>query len=386
MTALVRPRIALCHEWLTTLGGSERVSSRIASVLDVTEVFTFAADRALAQRVFGRRPVHTSRLGSSGFATKHWSWLLPLMSRWWSSLDLDAYDAVVTCSHSTVNSIRTRPDAVHISYCCTPMRYAWAWRGEIGRLPAALRPGWPAAAALLRRGDRRRAAHVDLFLAVSSNVATRIQQFYGRPALVVYPPVDTDYFTPIDGASRDDFFLVAGRLVTYKRADVAVRAATQRGVRLIVAGAGPELARLQRIAGPTVDFIEQPSTETLRELYRRAKALVYPGSEDFGIVPVEAQSCGTPVIALAEGGAIETVIDGVTGKLYKDASVDGLADELASFEEDRYDRDVIRDAALRFRRERFDEALRRLAARIFDPKRPFAQVISELLADGGADQ
>lgn len=379
VTAPVTHRIALCHEWVTTWGGSEQVAAQIATALDVPDVFTFTADPVLARRLFGERRVHTSRLGASSFAAKNWSLLLPLMSRWWRSLNLEDYDALVTCSHSTVNSVRAHPDAVHVSYCCTPMRYAWTWRAELDRVPAPLRPLWPAAAAVLRRGDRRRAENVDIFLAVSHNVARRIDRFYGKPSLVLYPPVDTDFFTPDPSVPREDFYLSAGRLVPYKRVELAVHAATQRGLRLIVAGSGPQLPYLQRLAGPTVDFVAKPSREALRDLYRRAKALVFPGIEDFGIVLVEAQACGTPIVAFADGGVLETVRDEVTGHLYTDDSVGGLADVLSSFDHERYDPDVIRQQALRFRPERFEAAIRSIMTGLLDASASRSQTIRELL-------
>lgn len=352
------PRIALCHDWVMTWSGSEQVAGRIAAALGIREVFTFAADPDLARRVFPGRHVHQSRLGTTTFARRRWRWLLPLMPRWWRRLDLGGYDAVVTSSHATVNSIRVRTPTLHISYCYTPMRYAWLWRQELGRLPRPLRGIWPVVAVLLRIADRRRAGNVDLFVAVSHNVAGRIRGFYGKPSLVVHPPVNTGFYTPDPDVPTEDFFLYAGRLVAYKRPQVAVEAAARAGVRLVVAGSGPQLDWLRRIAGPEVEFRVDPSDERLRDLYRRARALVHPGIEDLGMTMVEAQACGTPVIALKEGGAAEAVLDGETGLLYEDASVEGLAAALRSFDPARYDPGTLRRHAERFAPEVFDEAIR----------------------------
>jgi glycosyltransferase involved in cell wall biosynthesis len=198
---------------------------------------------------------------------------------------------------------------------------------------------------------------VTRFVANSRHVAGRILDSYGRDADVVYPPVDTTYWTPPTDPGRSDAFLVAGRLVAYKRVDVAIRAAEAAGVPLTVAGDGPELPRLRRIAGTNVTFVVDPPRDDLRELYRHARALVNPGVEDFGMTMVEAQACGTPVLALARGGATEAVVDGVTGRLYPDPEPGALAAELRSFEPARFDPTAIRDQARRFDTARFDEAI-----------------------------
>lgn len=351
-------RVAICHEWLVRAAGSEKVAARLAETVRACDVYAYASVREVESRVFPNQKVLASRIGRTGFGARHYRWLLPLMSRWWRRLDLSSYDLVVTCSHSTVNSVRVRPGSRHVSYCCTPMRYAWMWRSESARLPRAMRPLLPVVAAVLRRSDRRRARNVDLFLAVSEHVAERISRCYGRDSVVVYPPVDVDFFTPDPSVPKEDFFLYAGRVVAYKRVDVAIRAAHRAGVRLVVAGSGPELRRLRRIAGQGVEFRENPSDEELRDLYRRAKALVFPGVEDFGIVLVEAQACGTPVISYAAGGAIEVVRNGQTGVLYTDSSVEGLAEVIQQFDSKAFDTRSMRRQAEKFGASQFDEAIR----------------------------
>jgi glycosyltransferase involved in cell wall biosynthesis len=174
---------------------------------------------------------------------------------------------------------------------------------------------------------------------------------------VVHPPIDVDYWTPDPNIEREDFFLYAGRLVSYKRPDLAIAAAKESGSRLDIAGAGPEVNRLRAMAGPTVRFIESPSRDELRDLYRRARALVFPGIEDFGMTLVEAQACGTPVIARAAGGALESVVDGRTGHLYADASPSGLAAVMNGWQVSRFQTDEIRANALRFSKERFAEEI-----------------------------
>ncbi|MEX1046946.1 MAG: glycosyltransferase [Actinomycetota bacterium] len=347
--------IALCHEWITTYGGSEQVAQRLAETLDIDDVYTFAARPELARELFPNRKVHAYTLGKTG--REHWQRLLPIMPHAWSRLDLSAYEVVITSSHSCSNAIRVAPGTVHISYCYTPMRYAWNWRSEVGRLPFALRPAWPPMAAILRRADRAWAQRVTAFVAISKHVASRILTFYGRDAEVVYPPVDTSYWTP-EGNERGDYFLCAGRLVAYKRIDTAVRAAEMTGQRLVVAGDGPELRRLQRMAGDRTEFVVNPSNEELRNLYRQARALVFPGLEDFGLTMIEAQACGTPVIAFGEGGAAEAVGDGETGTLYREPTEVALAEAMRGFDPDRFDPAAIRRHAERFGVPRFEKEIR----------------------------
>jgi glycosyltransferase involved in cell wall biosynthesis len=356
-------RVALCHEWLTTYGGSEQVAQRLADVLDPTDVFTFTARPDLAADLFPGRRVHVHRWGK-GSAREHWQRFLPVMPRAWSRLDLSGYDLVVTSAHSCVNAIRVPPGTLHVSYCHSPMRYAWRWREEMGRAPSLARPAWPAVAAALRRADRSWAQRVDLFIANSGHVADRIRAAYGREAEVVHPPVDTDYWTPEPGGLRDDYFLVAGRLVAYKRADVAVRAAGLAGVKLVVAGDGPELARLERLATPGVEFLRSPSRDELRDLYRRARALVVPGVEDFGMTMIEAQACGTPVLAHRAGGALEAVLDGRTGMLYEEASPYALAEAMIGFGAVSYDPAALRLHAARFGLDEFEDAITGIVERV----------------------
>jgi glycosyltransferase involved in cell wall biosynthesis len=352
-------RVAVCHEWTTTFGGSEQVAQRLAHVLDASDVFTFTARPDLAAELYPGRRVHVHRLGATRAAREHWQRFLPTMPHAWANLDLHGFDLVITSSHACVNAIRVPTGTLHVSYCHTPMRYAWQWREELGRVPRPLRPAWPAAAVALRHADRSWSRHVDVFLANSSHVAARIRAAYSRGAEVVYPPVDTSYWTPRPGVDGD-YFLVAGRLVAYKRAEQAILAAQLARVRLVVAGDGPELARLKRIAGAETEFVIAPDSVALRELYRGARALVVPGVEDFGMTMVEAQACGVPVIANASGGAREAVADGTTGVLLEHPGPVPLATAMARFDGDSFDPDTIRAHAEGFDVSKFDAAIERI--------------------------
>jgi glycosyltransferase involved in cell wall biosynthesis len=348
-------RVALCHEWFTTLGGSDICAARIAELVDADEIFAFTYRPAFVRELLGNRAVRVAhRMGSLRAAQDHWQWFLPLMPLAWRGLDLSSFDVVVTSSHACTNAVRVPAGGALISYCYTPMRYAWDPRQEIDRLPPFIRAMWPAAAGMFRRADKRWAQRVDGYIAISKTVAERIARFYGRESHVVYPPVDTAFFTP--GSDRSEAFLAAGRLVGYKRFDVAVDAFTRLGYPLVVAGSGPELKRLRERAGPTVRFEVQPARERLRELYRNARALVFPGVEDFGIVPVEAQACGTPVIARALGGVTETVVDGHTGVLYGGEDPAALIAGVKEFEALSLDGPSIRSHSERFGTDAFDAA------------------------------
>lgn len=352
-------RLALCHEWITTYGGSDQVAAAIASALNVDAVFAFAVRERLASELFPDVAVlPAGRLGRTRFALEHWQWLLPVMPFEWRRLDLDDYDVVVTSAHACVNAIRVRPDVVHVCYCHTPMRYAWEWRSELDRVPRPGRPLWPLIAAGFRRADYKWAQHVSHWIANSRTVAERIRSYYGREATVIHPPVDASYWTPGDRDERSDFFLWAGRLVGYKRPDVAVLAANLAAVPLVVAGSGPMLDKVRKLAGPTVRFVVDPTIDELRELYRRARAYIFPGVEDFGMTNVEAQACGCPVIAFAQGGATETVVHNETGLLYEKTGADELAHIMRSFEPEAFTRERLTSHASRFSVERFEREIR----------------------------
>lgn len=348
--------IALCHEWLTTYGGADQVAGHLARVLSIDDIYTYALWPQTADDLFPGR--HVQEIGPRWVPIrKHWQWLLPQMPRAWKQLDLSAYDAVITSAHSAVNSVQPRPDALLISYCHTPMRYAWEWRAETNRVPAPLRPIWPVAAAALRSSDKRSAQRVDLFIANSRFVAGRIRRSYGLGALVVYPPIATNFWTPGEGA-RDDYFLISGRMVAYKRPDLVVEAAIASNQRLIVAGAGPMLPAMKKAAQGRVEFVESPSNDELRTLYRQAAAYLFAGVEDFGMSIVEAQACGTPVIAYGDGGALETVIPGLNGELLGHADTSTFATAMREFDASAFDAAAIRNSALRFDVEKFDESIR----------------------------
>jgi glycosyltransferase involved in cell wall biosynthesis len=346
-------RVALVHDWLTGMRGGERVLESLASLFPSAELFTLLhVPGSVTPAIEGHRR-HTSIVQRLPGAARLYRQFLPLFPFAIEQFDLDEFDLVVSSSHCAAKAVVRAGRARHLCYCHSPMRYAWdqfdAYFGEerVGRLATL---GLRRYMRRLARWDAETAARVDRFVANSHHVAARIRRYYNRVASVVHPPVDTAFFTP-DGRSSDNYLLVVSALVPYKRLDLAIAAAQAAGLPLRIVGRGPELGRLRRLAGPDVAFLGSLTNEEIRELYRHAAALLLPGEEDFGMVPVEAQACGCPVLALARGGALETVVDGVTGVLVDESSVSAFADGIA-----RVRRLQVDVAALRANAERFSEA------------------------------
>jgi glycosyltransferase involved in cell wall biosynthesis len=347
------PRVAVVHDWLTIPGGSEQVVLELLEMFPRAEVFTTVYDPEPWPDLLKRRTVHSSYLNRIPGAVANYPKLLPLMNRALRSFDLSGFDLVLSSSHANAKNVRTRPGTLHVCYCHTPMRYAWdedfMAGEEVGRLTRLL---LPALLGRLRRQDLAGASGPDVFVANSRNVADRIGRYYGRPSEVVHPPIDVEHFLGL-GRSPEDFYLVFGRVVPYKRVDIAVAAAGQLGRRLKVAGDGRALHALQIQAGGSAEFLGKVSEAQRDELLGSARALLFPGEEDFGIVPVEAQAAGLPVIAYGIGGARETVIDGRTGVLFAEQSAPSLAEAIERFEGLTLSEGDVRAGAARFGRERF---------------------------------
>ena len=344
-------RVALYHEYFTHWAGSEEVARELHALFPDAPVYTLLVWEGVRRSTFLRdaevRPSFIQRLPLAGRWYKPYAWLFPLAVE---ALDVRGFDLVLSSVHGWGKALVTSPGALHVAYCHTPPRYLW------DQLPAyggrgLRRLALEALASLLRVWDVAASRRVDHFLANSTFVAQRIRKYYGREATVVHPPVDTDYFTP--GGERGDYFLLVGRLVAYKRPDLAVRACTALGVPLRVIGTGPELPRLRRMAGGSVHFLGWQPREVVREHYRRCRAALLPGVEDFGLVPVEAMACGAPVVAYGGGGALDTVVPGQTGLLFPQPTVEALQEALVRARETPFDDASIRAHALRFGVARF---------------------------------
>ena len=357
-------KLAIVHDWLTGMRGGERVLEVLCERFPSASLFTLVhVPGSVSPRIERLRP-RTSFIQHLPMVKRLYRHYLPLFPTAVEQFDLDGYDVIVSLSHCCVKSVVRPGQARHLCYCLTPMRYAWdqfdAYFGpdRIGRLPSRLmRPTM----ARLALWDRDTAHRADRYVAISHYVAGRIRRYYNREATVVYPPVDTDFFCPgaaEPGHSRSA--LIVSALVPYKRIEIAIDACRSAGVPLTVAGDGPDRARLERMAGNNVRFMGRVSNDEVRDLYRRSAVTLLPGEEDFGIVPLEAQACGRPVVALGRGGAQETVIDGETGTLVDDLSAGAFADAIARTLDRPFDRAGIRAHAERFSRQRFGDEMQTL--------------------------
>ena len=350
------PRVAVVHDWLTVPGGSEQVVLELLEMFPDAELFTTIYDPAPWPAAIKGRRVHASWLDRIPGARRHYPKLLPLMNGAFRRFELSGFDLVLSSSHANAKNVRTAPATLHVCYCHTPMRYAWE-EGflageEVGRLTRML---LPPLLSRLRRQDLAGAAGPDLFVANSRHVAERIERFYGRTAVVVHPPVDVEHYLALarEPAGPEGYYLAFGRVVPYKRVDVAVAACTALGRPLKVAGDGRAIEAVRAGAGAGVEFLGKVSDAERDRLLGGARALLFPGEEDFGIVPVEAQAAGLGVIAYGTGGALETVLDGRTGVLFEAQDAASLAAAIERFEGLELDQQAIRANAAGFGRERF---------------------------------
>ena len=350
-------RVALVHDWLTGMRGGEKVLDAICELYPDAPLFSLVhVPGSVSPRIEARRIVtgFTQRLPGASRFYRHY---LPLFPAAVELFDLDGFDLVISTSHCAVKSVVKAPAAVHVSFCHSPMRYAWDQFGayfgadQVGRLQhQVLKP----VMAAMARWDRATAGRVDRYVANSRYVAARIRRYYNRGSTVVYPPVDTAFYRPPDDRRQSRAgLLVVSALVPYKRLETAIDAARLLGERVSVVGSGPELGRLQSRAGGGVSFLGWRSNEEIRTLYQQSAATLLPGVEDFGLVPVEAQACGCPVVALSEGGAAETVVDGETGVLVTAKSTDAFAAGINRLRFLTLDTDRLRRHAESFSRDRF---------------------------------
>lgn len=356
-------KVALVHDWLVTYAGAERVLEQMLATFPEADVFSLIDFVPTAERGFlQNRLVHTSFLQRIPGMRRGYRRFLPLMPLAIEQFDLSSYNLILSSSYAVAKGVLTGPDQFHICLCHSPMRYAWDLQHQYLR-ETGFDHGFRGALARwmlhrVRLWDVRSAAGVDEFIAISRYIARRIWKVYRRRATVIYPPVDVDAFTP--GGAREDFYVTASRMVPYKRIDVIVEAfAAMPERRLVVIGDGPEASRIRARAGPNIDFLGHQPFHALRDHLRRARAFVFAAEEDFGIAPLEAQACGTPVIAYGKGGVLET-IPGLdcpepTGVLFGEQTSEAVRRAVATFESEmpRLTPKACRQNALRFHPARF---------------------------------
>jgi len=351
-------KTAIITDWLTQIGGAERVVLAIKELFPDAPIYTTVYNPDTVDKVFHSMDIRPSFIQKLPGARKSYQKYLPLMPTAVEQFDLNEFDLVISSSSSVAKGVLTRAGSTHICYCHTPMRYAWDFYHEylngpdVGSLKRKLIP-W--LMNYIRMWDRLTADRVDYFIANSRTVALRIKKHYRREAVVIHPPVDTSFFTPAD--EDEDFFLVVSRLVPYKMVDLAVRACNELRAPLRIIGTGSELDRLRAIAGPTVKILGRLSEEDIRWHYARCRAFLFPGEEDFGITPLEAQAAGRPVIAYGRGGALETVIQDKTGVFFHEQTVESLVAAIHAFGDMRFLKADICEHAGTFNKGRFKETI-----------------------------
>jgi len=354
-------RVALVHDWLTGQRGGEKVLEVLAEIFPRATIFTLFHFRGSQVESLERRIIRTSFLQRLPFLKRRYRYYLPLFPLAVELFDLQDYDLVISSSHCVAKGAIPHPDALHISYIHSPVRYAWNQYFSYfsaGRVSFPSRLLIPPIIHWLRVWDESSASRVDHFVANSANVARRIAKYYRRSADVIHPPVDTEFFSPADGTPRRNFFLIVSALVPYKRIDLAVDVFNRTGEPLKIVGGGPELSRLRKKARANIEFLGQVSSVELRSLYQEASALILPGEEDFGIAAVEAQACGTPVLAYGRGGATESVIPGETGLFFPTLSSESLHEALDKLRSLTFNKSTLRSNAMRFSRQACKEKLK----------------------------
>lgn len=325
-------RVAIIHYWLVGMRGGEKVLEALCRLYPQADLYTHVVDPARISQRLRDHVIDTTFIARLPGARRHYQKYLPLMPLALEQLDLRGYDLVLSSEAGPAKGVLAAPGARHVCYCHSPMRYIWDEYPEYARsVPAVLRPLMAGVAHRMRQWDVTSAARVDRFIANSSFVRDRIARYWRREASVLPPPVAVERFSPAEKA-RQGYYLLAGQLVPYKRPDLAVAACTALGRRLVVAGTGPERRRLEALAGPSIEFRGFVPDEELPQLYAGADALLFPGCEDFGIVPVESLASGTPVVAYGRGGICDTVEPGVTGLYHHEQTVESLIEAIRQFE------------------------------------------------------
>ena len=358
-------KIAIVCDWLTVYGGAERVVFEMHQLFPKAPIFTTLYDPKSC-KVFAKADVRESWMGKVPFARRFHRLFFPFMPRIFEGMDLSEFDLVLTSSHAAAQGIITKPETLHVCYCHSPARYLWDHSHEYLNRYKAFKPfKWIYGPILhkVRRWDRLAAERVDRFIANSHFVAKRIQKFYRKEAFVIHPPVDLSVFEL--ETRKEDHFLAVGRLVSSKHFDLVVDAFNENGKKLRIVGEGPEKANLMAKAQKNVEFLGRLSDEELKREYQTARALIFPQCEDFGIVPLEAMACGTPVLAFEAGGALETVQAGTSGLFFKEQTAESLNGVLKEFEKEHWDAEKIHVSVRDFASARFKSQLRHFLEEAF---------------------
>ncbi|MEP7289134.1 MAG: glycosyltransferase [Chloroflexota bacterium] len=342
-------RLALVHDWLNQIGGAEDVLTELVALYPDSPLYTSIYWRDAMPAAWRNWPIHTLWMDKLPGIYRHHQPYLPLYPVAFGGLDLSAYDVVLSNKSGFCHGVKTGANTIHICYCLAPTRYVWQYNAYVQRerLGRSVQVAISPLIKVLQQWDYAAAQRVTHFIAISTDIQERIKRYYKRDSVVIYPPVEAAQRFAI-AETIEDYYLVVSRLIPYKRIELAVEACTRLNLPLIVGGTGRDHERLEALAGPTIKFIGYVPDADLPGLMARCKAFIFPGLEDFGITPVQAQAAGRPVIAYRGGGALDTVIPGVTGEFFDTLTVESLMDVLQQFEAAHYDPTTIRQHALKF--------------------------------------
>jgi len=352
-------KVAIIHDWLNGMRGGEKVLEEILYLFPGADIFTlFLEKKKISAPILAHRIV-TSSLNRYGLIRKYYRHFLPLFPASIEEFNLQNYDLVISSSHCVAKGVIPAPQALHVGYIHSPMRYAWdQYYTYFGQVKGLKKAFIKRQISKLRTWDVASSSRVDHFVANSRFVQGRIWKYYRRDAAVIHPPVDTDFFVPVKNPERS-YFLVVSALAPYKQIDLVIRTFNRSGERLLVVGKGPEEKRLRKIAGKNIEFKTNVSLEELRTLYQQARALVFAGIEDFGITFVEAQACGTPVVAYGRGGVVDIVPAGC-GILFDRQSEEALAEATIQVKQASFDPSILRQNSLQFSKEIFRDKFKRM--------------------------
>ncbi len=355
-------KIALVHDYLVQYGGAERVLQAFAELFPEASIHTLLYDQDAMHGVFEGKRIHTSFLQKIPWALKNHRAFPMLMPIAIEQFDFSKYDIVLSDSSSYAKGILTRPETLHICYLHTPMRYAWddcqKYAQDFG-LPSFIKKLVPFFMTPIRLWDRSAADRPDLIIANSEFVRKRIQKYYRRESTVIHPPVNVNDFSLAKEVDRKDYFLMVGRLIAYKRHDIAIEACNRLNIPLKIIGRGPEMDRLKKLAGPTIEFLGRVPDEDLPKYYAECRGFIFPQEEDFGIVAIEAMASGRPIVAYRGGDIPEHLEDGKMGVFFEEQTADAVAEALGRFRDKDYDSEYIRGRALRFDKDIFKEKIRK---------------------------
>lgn len=360
-------RVALVHDWLTGMRGGEKCLEVICELFPDAPIYTLLHVKGAMSSIIESKEIHTSAIQRFPLLEQKYRMYLPAFPFAIESFDFSDYDILISTSHCVAKGAIPKSGALHICYCFTPMRYVYEMYAEYfgkGQAGIATRATMACVAPLLRWWDKKTADRVHHYVAISDHIRKRILRHYNREADIVYPPVDTERFQL--SRKDDGYYLIVSALVPYKQVDLAVQVFNNNGARLIVVGKGPDEQKLRRAANSTIEFVGWKNDDELAGLYAGCKALVFPGEEDFGIVPLEAMACGKPVIAYGKGGVLETVQDGISGVLFPEQNIASLEQALSRASSIQFDPQKIRNRALQFSREIYKDKMKKLITEKID--------------------